>query len=167
MKHHQLSEFLCREMLYDFATGHLDSARQEAIQEGLQEHPELEIEFQALRQGMAYTKKLSQTQIKPHIIQAILLKKSFFHKGLARWQMPYWMWIAIGGVLLGGALLFGIFSLKKWMKKPSHNVLWSIDNIKHPSVNSDSKERGLEFAPEQNHKNKGNKTNGQQTGTTQ
>ena len=73
----QLSEFLCREMLYDFAVGTLDPVRTKAIKESLKEYPELETEFQFLKQGLSYSETLSQTRILPHFLNTVLLKKIF------------------------------------------------------------------------------------------
>ena len=136
MKHkrHQLSEFLCREMLYDFATGLLDPARKTAVEENIKEYPELETEFESLKQGLAYAKKLSQTQVYPQTIEAILLKKSFFDHITGPFKL--YKWRMAGLVLLMGILFVGWFYWQSVLKV-SDNVLWSVEEIKPKSISSD------------------------------
>ena len=127
----QLSEFFCREMLYDFATGTLDEIRTKAIKESLKEYPDLETEFQSLQQGLSYTKALSQTQISPHFLDAVLLKKSVFDQIIDLLRMHKWKTATVCFFLIG-VLLYGSF-----FEKIPHGILWTTNLIKsseHPTT---------------------------------
>lgn len=50
----KLSEFMCREMLYDFATGHLDEERARAVQEFLKENEILKNELMQMKSALEY-----------------------------------------------------------------------------------------------------------------
>ena len=127
-KRHQLSEFLCREMLYDFATGLLDPVRKKAVEENLKEYPELETEFESLKQGLAYAKKLSQTQVSPQTIEAVLLKKSFTEHVLGLFRLYKWRVAVAGFVFLVGLLWMGWGYWQSVVKMPDH-ILWSVESI--------------------------------------
>lgn len=125
----QLSEFFCREMLYDFAAGTLDAVRTKAIKESLEEYPELETEFQFLKQGLNYSEILSQTQVSPHFLNAILLKKSFFEQVIDLLRVHKWK-AATACFFLVGILLYGSFS---FFKRLPYGVLWTTDLVNSSS----------------------------------
>ena len=97
MRQRQLSEFLCREMLYDFAVGDLDASRTKAIEESIKEYPELETEFQSLKQGLNYSKTISQIRVPSDFLKTILLEKSILEKMTDLCKMYKWT-TAIAGL---------------------------------------------------------------------
>lgn len=139
MKHsrrHQLSEFFCRELLYDFAIGLLDPARKMAVEESIKEYPELETEFQSLKQGLAYTKKLSQTRVSPQFVEDVLLNTSFFDKMRKPFKYYKWRVALLGLAVLIGALWLGVIYWQSVATKSDH-ILWSVDSIKPQQINAD------------------------------
>jgi hypothetical protein len=65
----QLSEFLARELLFDYATHQLDIDREEAVRIAINQNQLLAKELDDILYGLTYCKHLSQTQVKPTFIQ--------------------------------------------------------------------------------------------------
>ena len=128
MRQRQLSEFLCREMLYDFAVGDLDASRTKAVEASIKEYPELETEFQSLKQGLSYSQTMSQAQISPDFLEAILLEKSILEKMTDLLKTHKWK-TAITGVVFIVVLLFGMFFFNAFKKAPQ-DILWTVDSKK-------------------------------------
>ena len=128
MRQRQLSEFLCREMLYDFAVGDLDAARIKAIELSIKEYPELETEFQSLKQGLSYSQTMSQVQVPPDFLETVLLDKSILEKTTDLLKMHKWT-TAITGIAFIGALLFGTFFFDVFKEIPQ-DLLWTTDLTK-------------------------------------
>lgn len=124
----QLSEFLCREMLYDFAVGDLDATRAKAIEVSIKEYPELETEFQSLKQGLSYSQTMSQAQVPSDFLETILLEKSILEKTTDLLKMHKWT-TAITGLAFIGALSFGMFFFDIFEKMPQ-DILWTTDLTK-------------------------------------
>ena len=128
MRQRQLSEFLCREMLYDFAVGDLDATRTKAIEASIKEYPELETEFQSLKQGLSYSQTMSQVQVPPDLLETILSEKSLLEKTTYILKTHKWK-ASITGVVFIGALLFGMFFFNVFEKTPQ-DILWTTDLTK-------------------------------------
>ena len=135
-RRHQLSEFFCRELLYDYAIGLLDPARKTAVEESIKEYPDLETEFQSLKQGLAYTKKLSQTQVTSQFVEGVLLNASVFDKMAKPFKYYKWRVAFLGLTVLIGALWLGVVYWQS-MATRSDYVLWSVDDIKPQQINAD------------------------------
>lgn len=65
----RLSRFLCREMLYDFATEQLDPERRRSVQEYLKTSEEQRQELQELRQAMDYCQDLAATTVSQPLLE--------------------------------------------------------------------------------------------------
>ena len=128
MRQRQLSEFLCREMLYDFAVGDLDTTRTKAIEASIKEYPELETEFQSLKQGLSYSQTMSQVQVPTDLLETILSEKPILEKITDLLKTYKWA-TAIISITFIGALLFGIFFLNGFEKTPQ-DILWTTDMAK-------------------------------------
>ena len=139
MRQRQLSEFLCREMLYDFAVGDLDPTRTKAIEASIKEYPELETEFQSLKQGLSYSHTMSQIQVPLDILDSILLKRSILEKTTYALKTHKWK-VSLTGLFFIGALLFGMFFFNIFEKIPQ-DILWTTDLKKSStSINQEAKE---------------------------
>ena len=139
MRQRQLSEFLCREMLYDFAVGDLDATRTKAIEASIKEYPELETEFQSLKQGLSYSQTMSQVQVPSNILDSILLEKSILEKTTKVLKTHKWK-VSITGLVFIGALLFGMFFFNIFEKIPQ-DILWTTDLTKpSTSINQEAKD---------------------------
>jgi anti-sigma factor RsiW len=60
----KITPFLAQEMLYDFATGHLDVDRKDAVEEFLKTDKECRNLLEAIHRGVEYSEKLSGTKLK-------------------------------------------------------------------------------------------------------
>lgn len=65
----QLSDFLAREMLYDYANDQLDLDRKEAVRQAIAQNPNLAKELEDILYGIKYCKMLSETKVKSTLIQ--------------------------------------------------------------------------------------------------
>ncbi len=74
-KKRQLSEFLCREMMYDYITGRLDDERKQAMDEFLAENSESRQELAALREGLDFCHELSRVEVARPLIERIKQEK--------------------------------------------------------------------------------------------
>lgn len=117
----ELSCFLCRELLYEFAMGSIDERRRSAVQEHLDSCGECRIENEALNSGIQYLSKLSRAEINPHYLKEVAepepLTKQWLKKiGWQKWPDPI-KWtvesVVVGGVL---AVLIGVVSQKVLLK---------------------------------------------------
>ncbi|MGE3973643.1 MAG: anti-sigma factor [Bdellovibrionales bacterium] len=117
MPKRELSCFLCRELLYEFVTGTIDSRRRQAVQEHLETCPECKKEQDTFNQGLTYLKELGQAKIHPNYLKEIsepepfpkrILKKIGWHKwpDPVRWTVES---VVVGSVL---AVLIGVVSQK-------------------------------------------------------
>ena len=127
MKQRQLSEFLCREMLYDFAVGDLDASRTKAVEASIKEYPELETEFQSLKQGLKYSQTMSQVRMSSDFLKTIPLEGSILDKTIDLFKVYKWTAIIIGSIFIG-TLLFGVFFFNIFEKIPQ-DILWTIDPV--------------------------------------
>ena len=125
MRQRQLSEFLCREMLYDFAVGDLDASRTKAIEASIKDYPELETEFQSLKQGLNYSQTMSQVQLPQGFLEAILSEKSILERVTCLFKEHKWK-TAIIGLIFISFLLFGMFFFNIFEKAPQ-DILWTAD----------------------------------------
>ncbi len=67
----KLTPFLCREMLFDYATGTLDTDRRAAIDDFLKTDKECQEILEEIRKGIEYTERLAMVQIKPSVLTEI------------------------------------------------------------------------------------------------
>ncbi len=128
MKQRQLSEFLCREMLYDFVVGDLDASRTKAVETSIKEYPELETEFQSLKQGLNYSQTMSQIQMPPDFLKTIPLEESILDKMINLFKIYKWTTLVIGVAFIGVLFFVGFFF--NIFKKVPQDILWTIDSIK-------------------------------------
>lgn len=93
-----LSEFMARELLYDFATQNLDPQRKQAVQEAIENHPNLGKELDDILYGITYCKHLSQTRTKDEMYQKMLNDPFTFRDAkkslnVRNWNAAY-QWVA-------------------------------------------------------------------------
>jgi cell division septation protein DedD len=117
-----LSPFLCRELLYDYVTGHLDEDRKKAVEEAIKETPELEDELKAIKQGQEYAKLLSKTEISEPVSESISLELSWLQKiatviGWTKWPAPVRFGIEAALIALVVAQVFSWVSYKLESRK--------------------------------------------------
>ncbi|MCB0393564.1 MAG: hypothetical protein KDD25_03355 [Bdellovibrionales bacterium] len=120
-----LSEFLCRELLYDYAIGDLDPIRKVAVQESLESFPELEDELKALEHGIRYLNKISETEISEPLYHRVIEDNSWFSKINNFKSWPNWVrWSLEAGLVAGLVVLtISLVPDEFWMKDTSR---WEI-----------------------------------------
>ncbi|MCB0406767.1 MAG: hypothetical protein KDD34_01110 [Bdellovibrionales bacterium] len=77
-KKRKLSQFLCEEMLYDYATENLDDARRESVEDFLKSSSETQKILSDLEAGMKYCSSLGKTQVAEPLIQKLLYSKAWY-----------------------------------------------------------------------------------------
>jgi hypothetical protein len=124
----QLSEFLCRELLYDYAVGDLDNVRKEAVKESLEDYPELETELRSLTQGIQYLNQLKKTDISEPLFHRVTEEKGLWVTISKVSAWPSWIkWsLEAGAVALLLVLSIQIIPDEFWMKDTSH---WQIGKV--------------------------------------
>lgn len=124
----QLSEFLCRELLYDYAVGDLDNVRKEAVKESLDDYPELETELRSLTQGIQYLNQLKKTDISEPLFHRVTEEKGLWISISKVSEWPSWIkWsLEAGAVALLLVLSIQIIPDEFWMKDTSH---WQIGKV--------------------------------------
>ncbi len=117
----QLSEFLCREMLYDFATGELDDSRKTAVEESIKEFPDLEDELEALKNGIVYLKLLSQTEVSEPLINQVQEETGIVAYFKKLQTLPTWARWTIEALVVASVVFIGIRFIPTdfWMKDVS------------------------------------------------
>ena len=142
-KHYQLSEFLCRELLYDYATGQLDADRKEAMKHYIKDYPDLETEFQALKQGLDYTQKLSQTKVPSDLVETALLNQSLLRHSIHLLKTYKWRIasLIIGVILLILIIFFSSSFTQNAIKNitrtsTSKKIFWQTNLMSHRNTDS-------------------------------
>jgi hypothetical protein len=110
MRKRHLSEFLLRELLFDYVEGTLDAERKLAVEEALQEYPEQQAEVQGLRNAKSYARKLSGLRCDIEFAQSLEPKvqtlKSKLSHAKGRFPVPLgWTVQAILLALVIGAVV--------------------------------------------------------------
>lgn len=65
----ELTEFMARELLYDYATQFLDEERTEAVRKAINSNPQLAKELEDIYYGMTYCQQLSLIKAKSSLVQ--------------------------------------------------------------------------------------------------
>lgn len=71
MPKRHLSEFLLRELLFDYVEGTLDADRKLAVEEALKEYPEQQAQVQGLRNSKTYVRKLAGLRCDTEFAQSL------------------------------------------------------------------------------------------------
>src|SRR4051812_2572968 len=102
----ELSQFIARELLYDYVTHQVDDDRKKAVEEFLAGSKEAQQDMMKILNGIQYAERLSETAVAPFIIErinepstylAVLLKKTNFQKWPAsvKWSLEAMVVIGI------------------------------------------------------------------------
>lgn len=76
MRKRKISEFMCKELLYDYATGQLDNNRKYAVKEYLESDAEMRIELQSIEFALSYLDELKKTEISKLYLDKLNSKKT-------------------------------------------------------------------------------------------
>ncbi len=142
----QLSRFMAREMLLDYAEGRLDVERQKALEEYLPRDKESQKEFEAIKGALAYTKALSQIQVATQTANEIDHTKLGFAKWtdrlawrnwpeVARWSMEA---VLVSAVVAAVVSLLPLQKLSKWLPSSTQELILS--EIENSPEESEKKE---------------------------
>lgn len=105
-------------MLYDYATGQLDSSRKQAVDDFLETDRESKAQLANIQAAIAYSKKLSETQVDPQILSQLKEAESAMSLGkkYSSWsawpEALRWSITAIGL----SALVAGFVSVVPWSR---------------------------------------------------
>lgn len=107
----EISDFIAKELLYDYMAGRLDGDRQAAVEAQLSKNKELKAELDRIHLASSYAKKLASTQIQLNVINqidepetylSVLLKKTNFQKWPlgVRWAVEAYLVLMVLMILL-------------------------------------------------------------------
>lgn len=68
-KNRQLSDFLAKELLYDYVCGKLDDARKQAVDQAVADSEEVAADLKSLREGLKYCEALRNTKLSEPLFQ--------------------------------------------------------------------------------------------------
>ena len=85
-KKRQLSEFLGRELLYDYATGRLDAPTRVAVDECIRENEEIGYDLRALNEAIKYCDNLRNTKLSEPVISLLNEPAKTFGDHVKSWQ---------------------------------------------------------------------------------
>ncbi len=140
-KKRELSEFLCREMLFDFITNHLSETDKEAVERGLKQFPALQDELGYLKNGVQYTQILAKIQTSRPLLDRIESHETPLQNFKGRWtRLPRYSQSAIK--VLSLAIVVGVLVTvlpMKWSSRDNSKsfVLAEIEKQEPAPLNSD------------------------------
>ncbi len=115
----EISPFICRELLYDYVTGHLDHSRSLAVRECLEKFEEVDKDIQSIKSAMEFCEDLQTIKISESFYKPLLDKNKWIQDIKNKWnEIPIAIRITFGGSCLA-ALFLGILQLpliKDWEK---------------------------------------------------
>ena len=85
-----MSQFMAKELLYDYINENLDPARKEAVEKALTEYPELAKELELISFANDYCEKLSKTKVNDELIQSLGQIKSISKAVASRFSWQQW-----------------------------------------------------------------------------
>lgn len=85
-KKRPLSEFLARELLYDYITGQLDTEKSIAVEECLRTGDDIPNDHRALTEGIKYCDSLSQTQLSEPFLTRLITPEKKWHDLVKAWK---------------------------------------------------------------------------------
>ncbi len=114
-----LSDFMCKEMMYDFVSKKLDHSREKAVQEHMQKNQHLQKDLEKIRFALKYCEDLSQTEIAADFIEMVDEKASSQISTLVarlKWQyLPEQLRWSIQAISLSVLAGYAIY-LTPWQK---------------------------------------------------
>lgn len=138
-----MSPFFAEQLLYDYTTKTLDSARERAIADCLQTSPELAKSLDDIVYGLTYCHHLQKATITPELIQKLGSRRSFFYylrryQNFKNWnQGTVWTLEAVGISVLVLVLVFAVpwprFVKTILQTQPSDPVITSVSKATDPS----------------------------------
>jgi hypothetical protein len=148
-KRKRLSKFLVQEMLYEFVTHQLDSAREKEITDYLETCRDSQRELENLSKGLRYTQVAGQLKISMSLQEALENFEPQWKKQLRAWTL--WSsqrgWKVLPYVFVVAVIGLGLFITKPWQVKPNESVLLAEQIRKEPDMEPKAKAPPTPAAP--------------------
>lgn len=129
----KLSRFVASELLYDYMMGRLDSDRQKAMHEHLQDSPELQEELKTMQVAENYLENIARTKISSHHLSELAEYRTTTEHFFSRLQFANWpvfmRWVAEALLVSFAVAALALFI--PWDKITS-NITNSIPTAKIP-----------------------------------
>lgn len=153
--HRQLSDFIAKELLYDYATQQLDTERTEAVRIAIKQNPALARELGDILNGLTYCKHLSQTLIKPTLIQKMKQAFSLWQNiqklfNVRMWN-PGFQWLGESIIITISLLLVSFFVpweslVFNFIAQNNDAIVLSSINKKNPESKDLPQDKGRDIA---------------------
>ena len=111
----KVTDFLCREMLYDLLTGRLKDPRKTDIEEYLKNNNQLKVERKRLQDSLEYLEKLQAVEVTEELEEQLKRSLSiwnYINKVFRPSAWPEWLLLGLEGMAIAGFALFGLRSSK-------------------------------------------------------
>ena len=116
----EISPFICRELLYDYITGHLDHSRSTAVEECLEKFEEIKEDVQSIKSAIGFCKTLNTIQIPQSIYKPLLNQTDHLQNIKGKWdEIPTTIRVTFGISCFAAMFLFILQSpsVKIWGKE--------------------------------------------------
>lgn len=116
----EISPFICRELLYDYITGHLDHSRSTAVKECLEKFEEIKEDVQSIKSAISFCETLNTIQISQSIYKPLFNQTDHLQNIKGKWdEIPTTIRVTLGVSCLAAMFLFILQSpsVKNWGKE--------------------------------------------------
>lgn len=124
-KNRKLTNFLCQELLYDYATDNLDPRRKEDVEEFLKSSRESQREYEMLKRGLKASQLVSRLQVSEDLREALLNFEPQWRKSMREWTL--WSsqrgWKILPYAFVGATLVLVILVKKPWRDTGSKDLI--------------------------------------------
>jgi hypothetical protein len=120
----KLTKFLCQELLYEFVTHNLDSAREKEVTDYLATCRDSQRELDNLNKGLRFAMSGAKTKVSPAMLNALENFEPQWKKQMRAWTI--WSsqrgWKSLPYVFVAGILILGIAVARPWVSKTDADV---------------------------------------------
>lgn len=129
-----LSEFICRELLFDYVSGELDPERHEAVKISLKEYPELQEQVSSIESAREFTRSLKKIQISEPLREHFENRPGTIEKAALNWkEVPTPLKWGAQGVLLALLITIAINLAPRFTKQDSKSGVILAEVTTQPS----------------------------------
>ncbi len=138
-----LSDFLCRELLYDYVQGRLDQERTKAVEECLAESEDVRDDLRALKEGIKYSQALRSTQISQPFLSDLQKPPKGFQDYLDAWKkLPMPLRLSVESLVVVVFVGATVISIPKEYLPWNKPAAYTLVDITREKANQNDEENG-------------------------
>lgn len=136
LRRKKLTKFRAQELLYEFVTHHLDSAREKELTEYLETCRDSQREFDNLNKALRHTLTAAQVRVSPELHFALESFEPQWQKQLRAWTISSTQkgWRMLPYLFAFLVVVMGVLVTKPWLEKANEDVMLAEQLKKEPDL---------------------------------